>query len=162
MCGSFCSYFAHLIYDKSFNGVASELVYINDHVLKRFLIRMLSHYLIIFLWLICQFSISFWTLYFLIIENFTRFLNESQLCVTIKVKNTKSIYGGIHHTSNWILLSVQFPDEFRNAAFRSEFSSSRNSRTFFSFQFFSNKLGKISDNICTQKQTEHTQYSNVS
>ena len=99
MCGSFCSYFAHLIYDKSFNGVAFELVYINDQVLKRFLIRMLSHYLIIFLWLICQFSISFWTLYFLIIENFTRFLNELQLCVTIKVKNTKSIYGGIHHTS---------------------------------------------------------------
>ena len=43
MCGSFCFYIAHLIYDKNFNGDASDFVYINDHVLKRFLTHMLSH-----------------------------------------------------------------------------------------------------------------------
>ena len=42
MCGSFCIYIAHLIYDKSFNGDAFNFAYINDHVLKRFLTHMLS------------------------------------------------------------------------------------------------------------------------
>ena len=43
MCGSFCIYIAHLIFDKNFIGDASEIAYINDHVLKRFLTQMLSH-----------------------------------------------------------------------------------------------------------------------
>ena len=42
MCGSFCIYIAHLIYDKNFNGDAPDFAYINDHVLKRFLTHMLS------------------------------------------------------------------------------------------------------------------------
>ena len=43
MCGSFCIYIAHLIYDKNFTGYASDFAYINDHVLKRFLTHMLTH-----------------------------------------------------------------------------------------------------------------------
>ena len=43
MCGSFCIYIAHLIFDKNFNGDASDFVYITDQVLKRFLTHMLTH-----------------------------------------------------------------------------------------------------------------------
>ena len=32
MCGSFCIYIAHLIYDKNFNGDASDFAYLKDHV----------------------------------------------------------------------------------------------------------------------------------
>ena len=42
MCGSFCIYIAHLIYDKRLNDDAFNFVYINDQVLKRFLTHMLS------------------------------------------------------------------------------------------------------------------------
>ena len=37
MCDSFCNYIAHLIYAKNINDDNSGFVYINDHVLKRFL-----------------------------------------------------------------------------------------------------------------------------
>ena len=43
MCGSLYIYIAQLIFDKNFNGDASDFVYINDHVLKRFLTDMLTH-----------------------------------------------------------------------------------------------------------------------
>ena len=43
MCDSFCIYIAHLIFDKNFNGDASNFVFITDHVLKRFLTHMLTH-----------------------------------------------------------------------------------------------------------------------
>ena len=43
MCGFFCIYIAHLIFDKNFNGDASDFVYITDHVFKRFLTHMLTH-----------------------------------------------------------------------------------------------------------------------
>ena len=43
----FCIYLAHLTYDKNFNGDSFDFIYINDHVLKRFLSHMLFHQLTI-------------------------------------------------------------------------------------------------------------------
>ena len=59
MCGSFCIYNAHLIYNKNLNGDASDFAYLNDHVLKRFLTHMLSHQLTILYGYFVHFSISF-------------------------------------------------------------------------------------------------------
>ena len=63
--------------------------------------------------------------------------------------------GGYHHTSNCCLLSVHFPDGFRNAAFRLRverhaFSSTRTPRNFVPLQFYSNKLGKSLRNGCSK------------
>ena len=67
-----------------------------------------------------------------------------------KVQNRSM--GGYHHTSYCCLLSVQFPDGFRNATFRLRverhaFSSTRTPRNFVPLQFYSNKLGTSFDNI---------------
>ena len=70
-----------------------------------------------------------------------------------KVQNRSM--GGYHHTSYCCLLSVQFPDGFRNAAFRLRverhaFSSTRTPRNFVPLQFYSNKLGTRLRNCCSK------------
>ena len=47
ICGSFCKYIAYLVFGRNFNCDASDFVYANDYVLKRFLAHMRSHKLII-------------------------------------------------------------------------------------------------------------------
>ena len=60
---------------------------------------------------------------------------------------------GYHHTSNWGFLSVQFPDGFRNAAFRLRaelraFSRTpKNLQVFSDLQIYSNKLGTTFNSI---------------
>ena len=63
--------------------------------------------------------------------------------------------GGYHHTSNCCLLSVQFPDGFRNAAFRLRverhaFSSARIQRNFVLLHFYSKKLGTSLRSGCSK------------
>ena len=65
ICGSFCFYNAHLIYDNKLNGDASDFANGIDHVLKGFLIHKLSPLTTDLKWLIC-------TLFYLIMS--TKFL----------------------------------------------------------------------------------------
>ena len=37
MCGAFCIYIAHLLFNSNFNGDASDFIHINEPILKRFL-----------------------------------------------------------------------------------------------------------------------------